>query len=129
MSIEVISFSDEPKVVSRRCLRDLPDRVVDGDPQHVTKIYFKSDDSTITSGTWVSTPGKWIAFTGKDEFCFIVSGHCRLISESGEVNNYRKGDAFLFQTVLKVIGKCLKQQLKTMLYFKKAKKFTIKITD
>ena len=120
MSIEVISFSDEPKVVSRRCLRDLPDRVVDGDPQHVTKIYFKSDDSTITSGTWVSTPGKWIAFTGKDEFCFIVSGHCRLISESGEVNNYRKGDAFFIPDGFKGYWEVLETTTKNYVVLQKS---------
>lgn len=94
MTIDVISFTDNPKAVNERSLRDLPDRVVDGDPQHVSKIYFESDDGVVTTGTWKSTPGKWHAFTGKDEFCYIVEGHCRLISEDGNSKDYKKGDAF-----------------------------------
>lgn len=96
MSVEVISFSDTPTTTSKRSLRDLPDRVVEGDPQHESKIFFESNDGAITAGTWTSSPGKWIAFTGKDEFCYIVSGHCRIISEEGAVvKDYKTGDAFL----------------------------------
>ena len=50
-------------------------------------------ENDIAYGT--STPGKWHAFTDRDEFCTIVSGHCRLISVTGEVQDYRSGDAFL----------------------------------
>lgn len=92
MTVEVINFCDKPKAVNERRLRDLPDRVVEGDPQHKSNVYF--DDGVMTTGTWTSSPGKWVAFTGKDEFCYIVDGHCRLISESGVVTDYKKGDAF-----------------------------------
>ena len=94
-SIQVISFSDPPASESGRRLADLPDRVVDGDPQHVTQLQFESPDSKLIAGTWTSTPGKWHAFTERDEFCYILSGHCRLIDADGNACDYSTGDAFL----------------------------------
>ena len=73
----VVSFSEAPVSETGRRLADLPDRVVEGDPQHVTKMFFESPDGKLISGTWTSTPGKWHAFTDRDEFCSILSGRCR----------------------------------------------------
>ncbi len=93
--IGVVDFSTEPSGIAERRLRDLPDRVVEGDPQHVTRKYFESPDAQLVAGTWTSTPGKWHAFTDRDEFCFIVSGHVRLIDEEGTAKTFKAGDAFL----------------------------------
>ena len=91
----VISFSDPPASESKRRLADLPDRVVEGDPHHVTQMHFESPDGGLIAGTWTSTPGKWHAFTDRDEFCVILSGHCRLIDADGNARTYRAGDSFL----------------------------------
>ncbi len=91
----VIDFSGTPASQAERCLADLPDRVVDGDPQHQTALHFQSPDGTLVAGTWTSTPGKWHAFTDRDEFCMILSGHVRLIDEAGNAQTFRGGDAFL----------------------------------
>ena len=91
----VVSFSEAPVSETGRRLADLPDRVVEGDPQHVTKMFFESPDGKLISGTWTSTPGKWHAFTDRDELCYIVSGHVELISEDGTVQSFRTGDSFL----------------------------------
>lgn len=95
MAHSVIDFASNDGQTSERRLADLPDRVVDGDPHHVTKSHYASADGSLLSGTWTSTPGKWRAFTDRDEFCYIVSGHAQLISDSGEVKDFRTGDAFL----------------------------------
>ena len=94
-TIPPVSFSDPPIAETGRRLADLPERVVEGDPQHVTKLYFESPDQRLIAGTWTSTPGKWRAFTERDEFCVILSGHCRLIDADGNAHDYRGGDAFL----------------------------------
>jgi uncharacterized cupin superfamily protein len=47
------------------------------------------------AGTWTSTPGKWRAFTSRDEFCHIVSGQVRLLGDDGTVRSFTTGDAFL----------------------------------
>ena len=94
-AISTLSFSDTPVSETGRRLADLPDRVVDGDPQHLTKLYFESPDRKMIAGTWTSTPGKWHAFAERDEFCYILSGHCRLIDADGSAQDYRAGDAFM----------------------------------
>lgn len=62
-SQHVIDFSNEPIGVTERRLADLPDRVVEGDPHHVSQTRFESPDGALIAGTWTSTPGKWRAFT------------------------------------------------------------------
>ena len=47
------------------------------------------------AGIWTSTPGKWHAFTDKDEYCYIVKGHCALIHEDGTRQDFRTGASFL----------------------------------
>lgn len=91
----VIVFSDAPLSESARRLADLPDRVVEGDPHHVTRMFFDSPDGDMIAGTWTSTPGKWHAFADRDEFCYIITGHCRLIDQDGVARTFRTGDAFL----------------------------------
>lgn len=93
--LKVIDFSDQPLEESERRLIDLPDRVVEGDPHHVTQIQFESPDKKLMSGTWTSTAGKWHVFTDRDEFCSIVSGHVKLIDEQGNAQTFKTGDAFL----------------------------------
>lgn len=91
----VVSFADKPLKTAERRLADLPDRVVEGDPQHETQLHFESPDGALIAGTWTSTPGKWHAFTHRDEFCYILSGHCKLIDEDGNERTFKGGDAFL----------------------------------
>jgi uncharacterized protein len=91
----VIDFRDEPLEIGRRRLADLPDRVVEGDPCHVTELRFESPDGELVSGTWTSSPGKWHVFTDRDEFCTILFGHVRLIDADGEARTFRAGDSFL----------------------------------
>jgi uncharacterized cupin superfamily protein len=95
VSTKVIDFTAEPVAVTRRRLADLPDRVVEGDPLHVTKLRFESADGGLVAGTWTSTPGRWLAFADRDEFCVILFGHVRLIDADGSAKSFRTGDAFL----------------------------------
>ena len=67
--VKVVDFSQPAEETSGRRLADLPDRVVEGDPRHTTDLHFRSVDGALIAGSWVSTPGKWHAFTGRDEFC------------------------------------------------------------
>lgn len=95
MSTHVITFASHDGTPGQRRLADLPDCVVDGDPHHTTVSHFTSPDGTLTTGSWTSTPGKWHAFTDRDEFCYITEGHVELIHEDGTVESFRAGDAFL----------------------------------
>ena len=95
MAKSVIDFSKNEGLTNKRRLADLPDRVVEGDPHHVATSHFESPDKGLVAGTWTSTPGKWRTFAERDEFCYITSGCAQLISDDGEVQEFRIGDAFL----------------------------------
>lgn len=95
MTVKIIDFKKDPGQSARRRLADLPDRVVEGDPHHDSTLLFESPDGRMIAGTWTSTPGKWHAFTDRDEFCYLLSGHVRLIDEDGGTRTFRSGDAFL----------------------------------
>jgi uncharacterized cupin superfamily protein len=92
--MRIVDFRDDVTVAKRR-LADLPDRVVGGDPHHETQMRFTSPDGGLMAGTWTSTPGKWIAFADRDEFCVLLSGHIKLIAEDGTEQEFRAGDSFL----------------------------------
>ena len=94
MTKHVVDFKDKVTVSNRR-LADLPDRVVDGDPNHQTRMRYTSEDGSLLAGTWTSTPGKWIAFADRDEYCVLLSGHVKLISDDGTEQEFREGDSFL----------------------------------
>lgn len=94
-STRVIDFQQDNGEHEARRLRDLPGRVIEGDPQHVSTVFFNGAAGEVLAGTWTSTPGQWHAFTGRDEFCYIVAGHVRLISDDGTVQSFKTGDAFL----------------------------------
>ncbi len=95
MAIKVVDFGKDTGTRSERRLADLPDRVVEGDPHHESTIFYENKEGRLMAGTWVSTPGKWHAFTDRDEFCYFISGHARLISEDGSAQTFKTGDAFL----------------------------------
>lgn len=93
--IQVIDFQLDKGEHETRRLRDLPDRVLQGDPHHESTVFFTDAAGEIVSGTWTSTPGKWRAFSHRAEFCYIVSGHVRLIGDDGTIRSFKTGDAFL----------------------------------
>ena len=95
MTTQVIDLFGTPPETSRRRLADLPDRVLEGDPRHESGTHFTSPDGQLTVGVWTSTPGRWRAFTDKDEYCFIVSGRCALIHEDGTRQEFGAMCAFL----------------------------------
>lgn len=95
MAVHIIDFSSQDGQPEQRRLADLPGRVVAGDPHHTAIPRFENALGDFSTGVWTSTPGKWHAFTDRDEFCYIVSGHVRLIAEDGHVQTFKTGSAFL----------------------------------
>ena len=94
-SVQVIDFQRDSGEHEARRLRDLPGRVLQGDPHHTSTVLFKDAAGDVIAGSWTSTLGKWRAFTDRDEFCTIVSGHVRLIGDDGSTRSFKTGDAFL----------------------------------
>lgn len=96
MTTHVIDLTlDIPQTTSERRLADMPDRAVAGDPHHSVGMHFTSPDGRLSAGVWTSTPGRWHAFTDKDEYCYIVSGRCALIHEDGTRREFQAGASFV----------------------------------
>lgn len=93
--IRVVDFQKDGGEQEARRLRDVPGRVLEGDPHQESTVFFKGEAGDVIAGSWTSTPGQWHAFTGRDEFCYIVSGHVRLIGDDGTLQSFKTGDAFL----------------------------------
>ncbi len=95
-NIPVVDYAtDVIRTRKRRLAEALPDWEIEGDPHHESTIHYESDDGVVTCGSWVSTPGKWRVFPNKDEFCHILSGHCRLIDDNGVAKDFKAGDSFM----------------------------------
>ena len=95
MTVRVIEFNNPDVKPTESRLAEMPGRVVEGDPRHTNKLHFENAGGEVIAGTWTSTPGRWHAFTDRDEFCYIISGHVRLIAEDGSAQTFRTGDAFV----------------------------------
>jgi uncharacterized cupin superfamily protein len=83
MVLIVMEFSKAAVNPSNVSLADFPDIVDKGNPHHHSKTFFKNDEADVIAGTWTSTPDKWHALTDRDEVCYIVSDHVRLLAEDG----------------------------------------------
>lgn len=92
-AVSIISFAGEPLRVQNSAPD--PAQVLKGSPQNTTRLFFANGEGNFVTGTWESTPGTWRAGSGKDEFCYLIKGHARLIGDSGEVWEFRAGDAFV----------------------------------
>lgn len=95
MTFKVVDFEKSKGQHSGQRLSIFPNRVIEGDPHHQTVLHYESPDGGLIAGTWNSTPGKWHAFTERDEFCYIISGLVRLIALDGNAQTFSTGDAFL----------------------------------
>ena len=91
--VKIIDFADRPLSETERTLP--ADRVLAGEPHHEIKSFFENGSGDVVSGVWKSTPGKWRAFDGRDEFCYIIDGHVRLTDAAGTEKTFKTGDAFL----------------------------------
>lgn len=96
----------------RRRLADEPGRVTDGDPVQKIGLHYTGGAGRLKAGTWVSTPGCWRAFGGRDEYCYILSGRGALIHEDGTRQEFTAGSSFLipegFRGVWEVSETCEK---------------------
>lgn len=91
----VIDLSLPGGTLTERHLADEPGRVTQGDPRQKIGLRYSGAGGRLKAGYWVSTPGRWHAFTDRDEYCHILSGRCALIHEDGTRQDFGPGDSFL----------------------------------
>lgn len=74
-----------------------PEKVISGDPQFTTWLAETTDNETLFSGVWESTPGAWRISYDEWEFCSILSGRSRLTDKDGVTREIGPGDSFVLQ--------------------------------
>lgn len=89
----VVDFQGAPLNEFQRHLD--ADRTIDSNPLHTIQSFFVNPEGNLTGGVWESTPGKWEAFTDRDEFCYLIEGHVVLTNKDGHAQTFKTGDAFL----------------------------------
>ena len=92
---QVLAFSHQQTEPSS----DYPDpaRLVRGNPKRTTWNHYTNDSGEVFSGTWSSESGSWRIAMGptEDEFCFVVSGRCRLVDAAGGAVEAGPGESLL----------------------------------
>lgn len=91
----VINLSNPAPTTTQRHLKNDPARVTNGNPKQQISMHYTGAGGRLKAGKWVSTPGRWHAFTGRDEYCYILRGCCALIHEDGTRQEFGPGDSFL----------------------------------
>ncbi|MBT3712971.1 MAG: DUF861 domain-containing protein [Anaerolineae bacterium] len=70
---------------------------LEGSAPETSWLEVYSDDEGRESGIWECTPGKYRMERESDEFCYILQGHWKLISDDGEVSEVKAGDAIFLR--------------------------------
>lgn len=97
MAKNIVNFQKNEGQHSELRLADNPVRLISGDPTHKTTVHFENETSDFVTGTWTATPGKFRVAADRDEFCYIVSGHARLIDDNDNFETFKTGDAFVIR--------------------------------
>lgn len=107
---QVVSFDENPVAL---CPFITPEeRRLKGDPKQAIATYVKGEDGRLIAGLWESEPGKWIAVSGRREFCYIISGEVIISDAKGGQKRYKAGDSFMlpygFDGYWEVVETCQK---------------------
>lgn len=74
-----------------------PERIVSGQPRHLTWNVETTPDEALFAGMWESSPGAWRVEYDEWEFCSIVSG-VSILREDGEApKTVQAGDSFVLR--------------------------------
>jgi len=71
------------------------EKLLEGEPKSTLWNYYTDASEQYRVGVWESTAGKWHAFAGRNEFCYIISGVVRLIDAFGNAKTFTAGDSFV----------------------------------
>jgi len=72
-----------------------PARVLDGAPVMTTANRHADPANRFFAGVWSATVGKWRIHYTEHEFCHLIEGRVRLVSDSGEQWEFGAGDAWV----------------------------------
>jgi uncharacterized cupin superfamily protein len=90
--VEVIRF-DEPRETEYST--PPAERLIAGGPRQAVASYFTDDSGQFFAGRWSSTCGKWRVRYSESEFCQLLRGRVRIVSDTGVVSEFGPGESFL----------------------------------
>ena len=70
-------------------------RLLSGRPVFTTHNHYTDAEQRFFSGVWASTEGKWRVSYAEHEFCSMLEGRARLVSDDGSVADFATGDHFV----------------------------------
>lgn len=70
-------------------------RLLSGRPVFTTHNHYADAEQRFFSGVWASTTGKWRVSYAEHEFCSMLEGRARLVSDDGSVVEFAAGDHFV----------------------------------
>lgn len=81
----------------------LPERIVSGDPRHLTWNLEALPDNALFAGIWESSPGAWRVDYEEWEFCSFTQGVSILHEDGKEPITLKAGDSFVIRPGFKGI--------------------------
>jgi len=75
----------------------LPERVVAGDPRHLTWNFETLPDGALFAGVWESSPGAWRVDYEEWEFCTLTAGISVLHEDGKPPVRLETGDSFVIR--------------------------------
>jgi uncharacterized cupin superfamily protein len=91
-SPQIVSFASP--VAEEHSAPD-PARLIAGHPVLTTRNHYADPTGRFYSGVWASTEGKWRVSYSEHEFCSLLAGRVRLVSDTGAVAEFGAGDSFV----------------------------------
>jgi len=92
MSPEIVSFEKLPQAE-----RSTPaaDRLISGSPVQQISNGYADPSGQFFAGRWSSTPGVWRVRYTEHEFCHMLSGRVRIVSDNGTATEFVAGQSFV----------------------------------
>lgn len=92
MSSEIVSFEKMPPAESST---PAAERLIAGNPvQQISNAYAEASGQFF-AGRWSSTPGIWRVRYTEHEFCHMLAGRVRIVSEAGTATEFVAGQSFV----------------------------------
>jgi uncharacterized cupin superfamily protein len=92
MSPEIVSFEKLPQAESSS---PAPDRLLAGNPVQQISNGYAEASGQFFAGRWSSTPGTWRVHYTEHEFCHMLAGRVRIVSDDGTATEFVAGQSFV----------------------------------
>ena len=92
MAAEIVNFEPLPAAEPST---PAADRLIAGTPRQEIRNVYADRTGQFFAGQWSSSVGCWRVRYTEHEFCHMLAGRVRIVSESGIANEYVAGQSFV----------------------------------